>query len=137
MGRSRSYLSMVALHSQGKNQGKCTRMKLIKDLYSGPHHSLNHLCTTVSSSLPQPAAAAFSPEVEDKHQWKTLQRKLSNEISVYPNLGKSRTGRQLRRDCSSKLRPAERDELKDTAVALKTAQLGNQSKVPTSTKGNV
>lgn len=41
------YQGMVAFQSQGKNKGKImehTWMKLIKDLYSGPHHSLSHLC---------------------------------------------------------------------------------------------
>lgn len=39
---------------------------MTKDLYSGLPHSLNHLCRTVSSSLPQAAAATTRPEVEDR-----------------------------------------------------------------------
>lgn len=130
-----SYQGMVAFQSQGKNKGKIikhTRMKLIKDLYSGPHHSLSHLCKQFLHLCPK------EQQLHRGLKWKTdissgrpYKEKLSGKISAYPGLSKGGTGRcaYVQRLCSSKLRPVERQAEK-CSEGSKTSQLSNQSKVP-------
>lgn len=129
------YQGMVAFQSQGKNKGKImkhTRMKLIKDLYSGLHHSLSHLGKQFLHLCPK------QQQLHPGLKWKTdissgrpYKEKLSGEISAYPGLGKGGTGRcaYVQRLSPSKLRPAER-QTEECGECSETAQLSNQSKVP-------
>ena len=67
---------------------------MIRDLdYDyGPHHSLGSIHKSFSFPLPQTAAAASKPEMEDTTSGRPCREKLTGEISAYPGLGEGRTG---------------------------------------------
>lgn len=78
-----------------KDKGKIikhTGLKLIRDLYYGPRHSISNLHKSFSFPLPQTAAAASKPEMEDTTSGRPCREKLTGEISAYTGLGEGRTG---------------------------------------------